>query len=250
MLSRIFITCLAVSVVTAKCATEYPCTPFLIKHPALNRYWTLDEYGWGGGGYAGSSVVRLTQHDQSPMTLAVEKRKDVQSAEKGYVALRSIDGYIRHASFALHSNPLHNDGPKFDFAWKLERDRASGLYRFLNEYGGGYTMGYDAGSDTVLIVTFDDSRATLWAFETVVPDCQSPPPKVVSDPPMVISDPPLVRTDAQPESIHLVLDISHGFIAMIAAVVALLAVFLVKRSIDAMFTRYSRLPVALAAAEA
>jgi hypothetical protein len=72
---------------------------------------------------------------------------------------------VRHAGFVMFTNSFGANN--FDFAWQF---RASGNdIQIFNDYGGGYWVGYDSGSDRVLIVTSGDARRVTWKFNPMPP---------------------------------------------------------------------------------
>jgi len=75
--------------------------------------------------------------------------------------------YLRHAGYILHS---HNfTANNYDYAWRFI-DKGGLTYEIYNDYGGGFYLGYDSGSDQVLIVPKNDGRRMIWRSNVRIPD--------------------------------------------------------------------------------
>ena len=92
-------------------------------------------------------------------------RSDVYKSSQGRVGL-FIGGdpskAIRHAGFYLYSNAFQANN--FDFAWYPIKGSNNTVF-FYNDYGDGYFIGYDTGSDRLLIVSKTDTRRVAWTVE-------------------------------------------------------------------------------------
>lgn len=75
--------------------------------------------------------------------------------------------YIRHAGFILHSHNFAANN--YDYAWRFI-DKGGLTYEIYNDYGGGFYLGYDSGSDQVLIVPKNDGRRMIWRSNVRIPD--------------------------------------------------------------------------------
>lgn len=65
---------------------------------------------------------------------------------------------MRHAGLVIYLNPYTSNN--FDWAWFIVRT-ADNCVRLYNDYGG-YFLGYDASSDSLMIVPSNDSRIVDW----------------------------------------------------------------------------------------
>lgn len=107
--------------------------------------------------------IRLTQGT----TIEVDfvSRSDVYKNNEGRVGL-FINGNpanaIRHSGFLLFSNPFTPN--TLDFAWYPIRS-ANNTVTLYNDFNGGYVIGYDGPTDSLLLVRAGDSRAVFWKVE-------------------------------------------------------------------------------------
>lgn len=83
----------------------------------------------------------------------------------GLLNSNDINQSVRHAGFTMYYNTFTANN--FDFAWKIFRSGSG--YNIYNYYGGGYWVGYDSGSDQVLIVTSGDARRVTWNVSPAIP---------------------------------------------------------------------------------
>ena len=138
---------------------------FKIKHPTLNKYWSLDSALTGCGG----SALRLNSGTETTFTL--DKKSDIFTASEGWGGLKTSAGkYIRHCGYVMWDGTWTPNN--FDFAWVLYK-QADGKYQIFNPYPGASTpgtyVGYDAAADRVLIVNPGDSKIVNWVIEYTTP---------------------------------------------------------------------------------
>lgn len=110
--------------------------------------------------------VRLTTGTTASIWLY--NNTNVYSNADGAVGLlnsNDTNQSIRHAGFTMYYNSFTANN--FDFAWKFYRSGSG--FNIYNYYGGGYYVGYDSGSDQVLIVTSGDSRRVTWNITPSLP---------------------------------------------------------------------------------
>jgi hypothetical protein len=143
---------------------------FKIKHPTLNKYWSLD----------GDA---LKVNSGTPVTLTLEKKTDIFENTNPWGALRTDGGaYIRHAGYVMWANPWTPNN--YDFAWIFYK-QSDGSYQIFNPYPGpstpGSFVGYDAGADRVLIVNPGDSTIVNWQVEFTTPLVTATPAPVSAD---------------------------------------------------------------------
>jgi hypothetical protein len=124
--------------------------PKYIFRDSQNRQWKM----------TADRRIRLTQGTNIEVDFV--SRPDVFKNNEGRVAL-FVDGNpstaIRHSGFTLFANPFLSNN--FDFAWLPIRS-GSNTVTLYNDFGGGYVLGYDTPSDSLLIVRPGDSRAINW----------------------------------------------------------------------------------------
>jgi hypothetical protein len=122
-------------------------TNLVFSHPD-GRTWKVD-----------STNVRL--NTGTTARLSVYNDPSVYNNSQGAIALFNNNNStqaVRHAGFTMYYNTFTANN--FDWGWKFF---ASGTgYIIYNYYGGGWFVGYDSGSDQVLIVTSGDSRRVVW----------------------------------------------------------------------------------------
>ena len=110
--------------------------------------------------------VRLNSGNTA--SLWIYNNSSVFSNADGAVGLlnsNDINQSVRHAGFTMYYNTFVANN--FDFAWKFFRSGSG--YNIYNYYGGGYWVGYDSGSDQVLIVTSGDARRVTWNVSPAIP---------------------------------------------------------------------------------
>lgn len=118
-------------------------------HHPDGRSWRLD-----------GTTIRL--NTGTIMNITLYTGNDVFNAAATRVALfnnNSSSQSVRHASFTMFANTFTANN--LDFAWYFIQ-RSDGLYTIGNDYGGTYYVGYDSGSDRVLIMLTSDSRVVGW----------------------------------------------------------------------------------------
>ncbi len=124
--------------------------PKYVIRDANNRQWKV------------TSDNRIRLNQGTPIEVDLISRPDVFKNNEGRVGL-FIDGNpsraIRHSGLLLFSNAFAPNN--FDFAWFPVR-AANNTVMFYNDFDGGYVIGYDSGSDGLLIVRAGDSRAINW----------------------------------------------------------------------------------------
>ncbi len=124
--------------------------PKYVVRDANNRQWKL----------TGDNRIRLNQG--TPIEIDLVARPDVFKRSEGRVGL-FVDGNpskaIRHSNLLLSISQFLP--ANFDFAWLPIRG-ANNTVMFYNDFGGGYVIGYDSGSDGLMIVRAGDSRAVNW----------------------------------------------------------------------------------------
>jgi hypothetical protein len=122
-------------------------TNLVFSHPD-GRTWKID-----------STNVRL--NTGTTARLSVYNDPSVYNNSQGAIALFNNNNStqaVRHAGFTMYYNAFTSNN--YDWGWKFF---ASGTgYIIYNYYGGGWYVGYDSGSDQVLIVTPGDSRRVTW----------------------------------------------------------------------------------------
>ena len=103
----------------------------------------------------------------TPLVFSVDQIDYIASYQnQGYVSIRIVGGsadgkHIRHAGYVLH--PSDAVGPQYDFAYLPVIGCNGVAIVFKNPYGNfGYSLGYDATTDKVLIVPNDDVRVVQW----------------------------------------------------------------------------------------
>lgn len=103
--------------------------------------------------------VRL--NSGTTQSLYIYAGADVYNRTSNRVALFNSNGSaIRHFSFIMYFNSFA--GNNYDFAWNFVK-QSDGTYRIGNDYsGGGYWVGYDSSSDSVLICATGDARICNW----------------------------------------------------------------------------------------
>jgi hypothetical protein len=118
-----------------------------IAHPD-GRTWKVD-----------GTTIRLQKGEE--LFMAISTRPDIFNRNAGRIALFQNNNpnlAVRHAGFTMYVNPFLPQN--FDFAWKFIKTE-SGI-QIYNDYGGGWFVGYDSPSDTVLIVPRNDRRIITW----------------------------------------------------------------------------------------
>ena len=125
---------------------------FSITHPD-GRVWNYD---------IANDRIRL--NTGTPIELSTYDDPSVYNNNINYVGLRdSLTGtFIRHAGFNLHSNSFVANN--YDFAW-LFKYNEDDTFKLFNAYGGGYYIGYNADTDSVLIVPPNDPSIINWVAE-------------------------------------------------------------------------------------
>ena len=125
---------------------------FSITHPD-GRVWKYD---------IANDRIRL--NTGTPIELSTYDDPSVYNNNINYVGLRdSLTGtFIRHAGFNLHSNSFVANN--YDFAWLFKYNQDD-TFKVFNAYGGGYYIGYDADTDSVLIVPPNDPTIINWVAE-------------------------------------------------------------------------------------
>lgn len=68
---------------------------------------------------------------------------------------------VRHTNFHLYTHPFTANN--LDFAWYLIK--AGDGVHIYNDYDGGYYIGYDNATDSVLIVKPNDERKMIWNID-------------------------------------------------------------------------------------
>lgn len=163
--------------------------PILIYNRIISQAENTENYNFFKSRYTVSSIVRsltgiqishpdgrtwknngnsIQLNSGSTMSMDIYNNAQVYNNAAGRVALFQNGNSalsVRHAGFVMYTNSFGANN--FDFAWQF---RASGNdIQIFNDYGGGYWVGYDSGSDRVLIVTAGDARRVTWKFNPMPP---------------------------------------------------------------------------------
>jgi hypothetical protein len=134
---------------------------FMLVHPMINRPWRLGP----------DRRIRILRDAGGPMVLHVVEDPNVfGSRDQRTVMLcdhGSRDRCVRHSGYVMHAHPFQPH--HWDFAWRLSWVKNSvGGAQYVtlwNPYDGrlgGHFVGYDANSDSVLIVRANDPRVIVW----------------------------------------------------------------------------------------
>lgn len=109
-----------------------------------------------------TSDNRIRLNQGTPIEVDFVARSDMFKANEGRVGL-FIDGNpsqaIRQSNLMLSANPFQ--GNNYDFAW-LPVKSANNTVALYNDYGGGYFIGYDSPTDSLMLVRSGDSRIVNW----------------------------------------------------------------------------------------
>lgn len=112
--------------------------------------------------------------------MSILNNSTVYNNNIGRVALKNeiAAGYIRHAGFRLHSNPLipSPGNSAYDFAWFFVKDiSSSNIYQIGNDYSqaDNYFIGYDNYNDEVLIVSKTNTNPSLSVKSWMIKDASS-----------------------------------------------------------------------------
>jgi hypothetical protein len=111
---------------------------------------------------------QLRLNTGSEVTFDIYAGSDVYQSSNNRIAFfanGSSATSIRHASLVLYLNPFTANN--YDWAWFIVRtgDNSVKLY---NDYGG-YFLGYDSSSDSLMIVPSNDSRVVDWRVSPMTP---------------------------------------------------------------------------------
>jgi hypothetical protein len=124
--------------------------PKYIIRDAANRQWKRTS----------DNRVRINQG--TPIEVDLVARPDVFKNNEGRIGL-FVDGNpaqaIRHSNLVLSVSAFQANN--FDFAWFPIRG-ANNTVLFYNDFGGGYVIGYDGPTDSLMLVRVADSRAVSW----------------------------------------------------------------------------------------
>jgi len=136
----------------------------------------------------GSGMVRLNSGEDMSFDILAPPRSDSTRSYEGtdYVALKhsSEDRYFRHGGYVLHMDPWatyvsQTEGSSsslaYDFAWKF-LDQGDDTFVIFNDFGGGWYLGYDAGSDLLRIVPSGDARILHVSIDSVLSPADGPLP--------------------------------------------------------------------------
>lgn len=73
---------------------------------------------------------------------------------------------VRHADYLIRNNQYNPNDTAFH--WIFIKNTVN-TYYIMNMYRGGYMIGYDPSSDTLLIVPSNDKRVIAWKTSSVIP---------------------------------------------------------------------------------
>jgi hypothetical protein len=121
----------------------------IISHPD-GRTWKVD-----------GETLRLQKGQE--LSLGISTRPDIFNRAQGRIALfqnNNPNFAVRHAGFTMYLTPFLANN--YDFAWKFIKT-GTGI-QIYNDYGGGWFVGYDSSSDTILIVPRNDRRIVSWSI--------------------------------------------------------------------------------------
>lgn len=154
---------------TANPAVDPDPPLFTIRGPQ-NKQWRIDT----------NNYIRL--NSGIPVEINIVARPDVFRANNGRVAL-FIDNNpakaIRHSGMIVMATPFI--GNNFDFAWYPVRGPGNTVFLY-NDFNQGMFLGYEASSDTLIIIPQNDPRRISWMIQPF-------PTTFVRDEPSLITSP-------------------------------------------------------------
>lgn len=112
----------------------------------------------------GDSFVRLGDAN-SAMILSVSTDAAIYGSPN-FIGLQDVKSgnYLRHASGALHLNPLNNGGPCYDFGFqfRLRSDGRFDIYNDMDAENGGTFLGYEQEHDIVSVYKASSPKRGSW----------------------------------------------------------------------------------------
>jgi hypothetical protein len=137
--------------------TAFPCNNFVIRDVQSGLVWKYD---------AASDSIYLDT--DGAIVFSVDPRPDTYQSDQGYIALvdRDTGNYLRHSYYLLRLNSF--EGDNYDFGYK-PLIQADDTVIFQNDFGGGYSVGYDETRNEVLIVPDGDPAVRAWILEPLCP---------------------------------------------------------------------------------